>query len=406
MYSGVAFRMAQVMRLNKEYHELHSFTEQEMRRRTFWACALLDRMLAYFLAKPVMLSSANISIDLPCTDASLLYLEGSKGITLHNLDLFQGHASGIGIMPFLIKTVFLWSDICQLHISNCRFTRKTPPTDPTSSFYQHHRAMSDWVTSLPPALRWSEENYRKHCRMGQSKEFISIHFLIRGSLCIARQSYLPQLDGALLLQDRVDAAGWSLLRREPTLISECVINALETVQILSTLLKQNGKEESQVQSIWLATSIMPVCNTLLWMQYANDPEYGNEEMARRARDSYTLFCTTIASWKTSWAAAEAWLDILEKMDAIYRAVYIDGGDQSIPEEHANPSEVRLEFRPQPGDGYTPLARVTNMFEMLRFLANDTSVKRTVLHFVWMGLSTGWTNDIFPTDTDFANLQFG
>lgn len=46
MYVGTAIRMAQIMRLNKDYHQKHSLREQEIRRRVYWACLILDRALA------------------------------------------------------------------------------------------------------------------------------------------------------------------------------------------------------------------------------------------------------------------------------------------------------------------------------------------------------------------------
>lgn len=53
MYAGAAIRMAQIVRLNKEYHQSHSLKDQETRRRTFWAFVLVDKLLAYLTLRSI-----------------------------------------------------------------------------------------------------------------------------------------------------------------------------------------------------------------------------------------------------------------------------------------------------------------------------------------------------------------
>lgn len=93
MYAGTAIRMAQIMRLNKEYHSSHPEQEREIRRRTFWACLQIDRLLAFSLVKPRTLSLRNVNISLPGNDISLAYGEKTRGVTLDTLATFDGNPS-------------------------------------------------------------------------------------------------------------------------------------------------------------------------------------------------------------------------------------------------------------------------------------------------------------------------
>ena len=412
MYAGIAIRMAQIMRLNKDYHQAHSLKEREIRRRTFWACLLLDSLLAYYLSKPLTVEQHSfVGLALPATDASIAFQEIQRGVNLDNLACFTGYPSEIGITPYFIKTVSLGNHIANFNVYDRRFLDTKPPTDKTSIFYQRHQEMKDWVSSLPPGLQWTWDNYRSHSSLGQGRQFIAMHFLIRSSFCVAHQLYLPQLDGSTILLDTLDAAGWSLLRREPQFLYCCVTNALSVGEMMCTLLEADAKSQSEMQSVWVALSVLSVFNTLLWMQYASDPEYGTVEMANIARGYFSRFQAMLASWTVHWRAAQAWLDILQKSEAMYRAAYLGEFDQAILDslsglsptaqqqhDEEEEEEERQEgngrtFRPQPGDGYPPSTAVPTLYASLRYITTDTTTKPKVLQSAWNGFASGWTHDL-------------
>lgn len=414
MYAGMAIRMAQVMRLNQDYHQTHSLKDQEIRRRTFWACLLVDKLLAYFLTKPCTLSLLNVNVALPSTDVSLAYQEATRGLTLANLPSFSGYPSEIGILPYFIKTITLWSDIVEISVCNDRFVAKShAPTDPASLFFQRHQYMRDWEAALPIGFQWNKQNLINISGLGQGREFGAMHFLIRSSFCVAHQAYLPQLDGSVLM-DAVDAAGWSLLHREPTLITTCVNNAMAAGRMLSELVTERPKTISELQSVWIASSLLSVSNTFLWIQYANDPEYADEDTIKKAQQYFSLVMNVLSSWKASWKAACQWLKTLKAMLALYRAAYLGQIDESILDNvgsSTSASEVEDEddtvvpsFRPRAGDGYPPIAAIPNLYACLRFLASDTSAEPKKLQLVWMRFASGWPyNDPF---TDYSSIEQG
>lgn len=108
--------MAQVMHLNKEYHQRHSEQEREIRRRTFWACLQVDRLLAFFLAKPHTLSLGHATIALPSNNVPLAYGEATRGLTLDNLENFSGAPSDIGLLPYLLKSLCVWSGLADFYV--------------------------------------------------------------------------------------------------------------------------------------------------------------------------------------------------------------------------------------------------------------------------------------------------
>lgn len=419
MYAGTAIRMAQVMRLNQDYHQTHSLKDQEIRRRTFWACLMADKLLAYFLTKPCTMSLVNVAVALPSTDASLAYQETTRGLTLSNLSSFSGYPSEIGILPYFIKTITLWSDIVDINVCHSRFVAKTlPPTDPASSFFQRHQDMQDWEAALPTGFIWNRQNHANHSGLGQGREFVAMHVLIRSSFCVAHQAYLPQLDGSSVLIDIVDAVGWSLLHREPALLAKCVTNALSVGKMLSKLMAESVKIVAELQSVWVASALLSVSNVFLWLQYANDPDYADEDTVESARRYFSLVTSLLLSWTSSWKAARQWLKALKGMEAMYRAAYLGqieeeefvldnpgAGTSASEGEDEQEAGVTPSFRPRAGDGYPPLAAIPNLYASLRFLASDTSAEPKRLQSVWMRFASGWTHNDLVTGMMSHNGSF-
>ncbi|KIE01755.1 zinc finger transcription factor 1, partial [Metarhizium majus ARSEF 297] len=405
MYAGTAIRMAQIMRLNKEYHQSHSLKDQEIRRRTFWACVLVDKLLAYFLTKPAAICGVNISSPLPGTDASLAYQEPTRGLTLQSIESFAGFPSDVGILPYLIKTIWHWGDMSALNTCNHRFVYKIAPTDPASPFHQRHDDMRRWSLSLPQILQWSDDSYSNHSSLGHGKDFIAMHFLIRSASCVAHQAYLPQLDGSSILVEIVDAAGWSLLHRDSGLVDVCVTSALETAELATKLIKSGAKTRSDLQSVWVAASLFIVSNTLLWIQYSNDAQYGTATLVQDAERGFDTALQIMSLWEGHWTAASQWLNTLRAMRAMYRAAYLGDVDQSLVAEAAVPSSSpeSSKFRPRPCDGFISLHAASTLSESLRFLASDTSVEPKRLQTVWTQFATGWPHD-FVGDDLYGTLQ--
>lgn len=394
MLAGTAIRMAQIMRLNKEYHQHHSLKDQEVRRRTFWAAALTDKLLAYVLTKPVTISTVNISIALPGTDMSLAYQEVTRGLTLDTIESFPGYPSEIGLSPYFIKTVSLWSGMADLNVCNWRFIDKFPPTSPGSQFFQRNLAVETWVQSLPSSLQWTEGNFQVHCGLGQGMVFAAMLCLIRSAFCVAHQCYLPQLDGSSILLDTLDSAGWSLLHREPTIISDCVSNALLLGKIISSLVSNNPESDPSAQSPWIAASMLSVANTLLWVRYAGDPEYTTEDSRAIATNYFELMLSLFSTWERTWRAAREWHRMLETMDLVYRAAYLGESEEPVIDTAASSDDDGSgDFRPQPGDGYPCGLAIPNLHASLRLIASDATAKPKALHHVWIRIANGWPEEL-------------
>ena len=79
MYTGLAIRMAQGLRLGKEYFQKYPHREREVRRRALWTCFIMDRLLCFLTARPQVFRSRQISIQLPCPTKNFLFDEDFRG---------------------------------------------------------------------------------------------------------------------------------------------------------------------------------------------------------------------------------------------------------------------------------------------------------------------------------------
>ncbi|KAK7225232.1 hypothetical protein V2G26_013235 [Clonostachys chloroleuca] len=387
MLAGTAIRMAQIMRLNKEYHERTSEREQEIRRRTFWACVMIDRLFGFILTKPLAIFMDSTAVYLPSSEAGLLYEEASRGLTLSALESFSGLSSDVGILPYFVKTVVLWGDHCIFYICNKRFIDPLPPTDSNSAFFKSHYALCNWETALPASMRWTARNYEIQSSIGNGHTFVAMHFLIRSSHCVAHQTYLPHLDGTTIILDSTDAAGWSLLFREPTLASTCVENALLVGKMLTDLYGAGGISVQHLQSAWVAASLLSVASTFMWILYANDAEFSTEQNKSAVEGYLELIQRLLVSWKSDHRLVRAWIKTIDDMHSIYRAAYLGQvpveSDENLDSSENETLDVSAEFRPQSGDGFVPLSTARDIHSVLRLIMGDSTANRPMARSVWM-----------------------
>lgn len=401
MYAGTAIRMAQAMRLNKEYHDKHTEHEREIRRRTFWACLQFDRLLAFFLAKPHTLSLKNVAIALPSTDVAFAYGDPGRGITLITLAEYTGSASDLGVVPYLLKCLCLWSDMADFHVSQGRMSEPLPPTDAFSRFSMLSVSLKNWADALPAKLRWSQENYKVHSALDQGATFIALHCLLPSAWCVAHQDYLPHTDGSSVLLDYSDAAGWSFLHREPSLISTCVWKALAVGELVSETFYKHSRPDPPVNAaaIFVALAMFSAASPLLWLAYTADPqELGpNKDLALAYFEDFRRL---LGGWSHTWKIARVWLKGLDEMRTLYEYAYRgDPGimpstldDTDTEEGTGNPGDEELlnSWRPQPGDGLPQWNWPTNLYSFLHLnTASMGSLPSEQQKSLWAALMRGW-----------------
>ncbi|ERT03199.1 hypothetical protein HMPREF1624_01504 [Sporothrix schenckii ATCC 58251] len=311
MHAGTALRMADALQLSVELDadQQAPFVfgptatsarrhvgprQRETRRRTFWACFVVDRLISYtchhrfYISLPPVISkgvATNVlygtrgggeDVRLPCANNTFAFDENDPGPWLndfmggqspHQTPGGQLSLSRTSVTPFYLCLLRLWGDMALLHATGGR--RRTPyaPTDPAGPFAKAGAAISDFATQVvPPAMHWSAANYRLHRLTGQAQMFVQFNFLLHHARCVMHHEYLPQLDmqyySPLLETDGSNSSGFdvglgldfdyrSLMASDAAglppdyshkpLIDTC-IDAVNTITDMATLLYHGGDE--------------------------------------------------------------------------------------------------------------------------------------------------------------------
>lgn len=328
MYAGTAIRMSQALHLGLEFNQRHSPGQKEVRRRTFWACFVVDRLISYSCNHPFAIDQMTARVQLPCPENSFAFEEDYSGPYLDNILLHTNQLSQLGIVPFYITMLQLWGNMAILHTSGGRRSSRYSPGDPDGEFYKNEKAIDNFAASLPPSLRWSAQNYRLHQVTGQAQAFVNLNLLLFHSRCVMHQEYLPQLDSqyslATLQVDETasyDAAGLSLDYSD-TRIIECCIDSVHVITEMATMLTHGSAQDQQLlQSPFAANAFMTAAAVHLWILYTQTCKKCPKDVAEA---NFGHLLDIICSWRCRWHVACAWAETLEMLRKLYSFSYGTG----------------------------------------------------------------------------------
>ncbi|EPX71482.1 transcription factor [Schizosaccharomyces octosporus yFS286] len=182
---GMALRMADSLDLGNDFSEesfssipaMSNWTEGEQRRRTYWSCFMIERLLATGFMAPsklrtVSLSPNKTSIQLPCPEANFFFsqpivTELFDGSIPQNALEGQSQTSSKSTandylsftMGSLIRLSDIWSDISRWVLRGGYSQDIVPPWMPQSLFQQKLAVLESWLKNLSPRLSLTDENY-------------------------------------------------------------------------------------------------------------------------------------------------------------------------------------------------------------------------------------------------------
>lgn len=169
--------------------------EKEVRRRTFWSCFVMDRMLSAGKARPTMVESDSLRVQLPCSDDQFLFTQtvqtgylnqDFEKVTLTNVKIQEG-----GVLNRYCRLVEIWGKLSKWSLHGGRRTETLPPWDESTQFFKLSRELEDFYAGLPENLTFSEDNLNAHLEKRNATTYASLHTLV--SLCriMLHREYIP-----------------------------------------------------------------------------------------------------------------------------------------------------------------------------------------------------------------------
>lgn len=386
MYIGLAIRMANALRLTKEYNQRHDPIKREIRRRTMWACVVMDRLVAYSNARPQTISIKTLAIHLPSTEAAFLYGEESHGPMLHDLLGCARPLSEIGTLPYFLAALVTWGKIADWYVTGGRAKEKEREMTSFSEVLKLQNEALEWLHNLPTHIQWSQQNYGAHAFQGngQGQLFLQLHILIRHCSCLANHEYLPHslLLGGTHGLDLEDSLNTSDLAADQH-VQICIDSVNETMRILQTANMDQDASSSPFQSPLLGCIFTTIAGILSWARFSNEQGYAY------VINHYSWLRNIICSWQDQWPAADAIkiaIDIAHKLYSNSSDILRGMADHNSPEiiittNNENDTPVPMSqsaqakvgyagpssrFKPSTGDGLPePTSRLYKPFEVIR-----------------------------------------
>ncbi|KAM3078409.1 hypothetical protein ACMFMG_006289 [Clarireedia jacksonii] len=222
LYVGIATRLAQAMALPYEDDPMartfkpetvvpagpfrpeinksparENAIEKEVRRRTFWSCFIMDRMLSAGKARPTMVDSDILRVQLPCSDDQFLFTQAVQTgylnrefekVTLktENVTIHEN-----GVLGRYCRLVEIWGKLSKWSLIGGRRTETSPPWDESTQFHKLSMELEAFYNALPENLTFTEANLSAHLEKRNATTYASLHTLY--SLCriMLHREYIP-----------------------------------------------------------------------------------------------------------------------------------------------------------------------------------------------------------------------
>ena len=378
LHIGLAVRMAQTLRMRNEYNWRHIPRKREIRRRTFWACVILDRLVAYCTFRTQTIDLSLVKLHLPCSEIAFAFGHDCPGPKIDELGRETDLSSEKMTLSYFVKTFLLWSPIAQAYVDGGRRASSSSPHDPASRNWQSQATIKTWRDSLPREMQWSENNLQAHKSLGQLSHFASMHLLIQHALFLAHHEYLPQIEDAELAGR---TPSLSTFETAPTLssaedqatITNCVYGANQVVDMLRLIDATSAEFRHTPIGTCTGIPIVTAASVLLWVHYCSRlvliSVQPSESDVFQARMDVDYLLSLLDSWARTWVLAKAFASSIRLLDEFYQSRYGHGmhntilnmdtthrnsqGDQRKLTESVAASPTPL----QDGDGFPEITRI-------------------------------------------------
>uniref|UniRef100_A0A093XPT8 Putative transcriptional regulatory protein PB1A11.04c n=1 Tax=Talaromyces marneffei PM1 TaxID=1077442 RepID=A0A093XPT8_TALMA len=391
LYTGLAIRMAQVLRLGKEYHQRHPAVERERRRRAMWTAFILDRLVSYVMARPQAIGVHKLRIQLPCPNHHYVFGEAYSGPNIHQPLL--GEVSNDDILAYVIRVINLWGGCTDL-FANLAIGETSSSAQFEIELRQMELTIETWTAQLPDRLHWSPENYASHKLLGIGSQFILLQMLILHIQCTTQHGFLP-FETLFVSESGRDSAA----------VQSCLAYAQRITEIATLLFQGDDVDRANLTSPFSGIAIACAANVWIWRVHVNDMSQieGAETSSDTDQEIKSYLASIIAilkSWAKTWKLAQSWLDVIGILTQYYATIYtgnsaINLGEQELGHEGRS-TEQDPDQEVEIGSGFPEPPDFQDLFRRIYFLnaavGESSTLRRQFARFqnhsswtqIWLG----------------------
>ncbi|KAL8819186.1 MAG: hypothetical protein Q9191_007787 [Dirinaria sp. TL-2023a] len=215
MFGGMALRMAYALQLHRELDhdplgqkndkktEL-SATDREIRRRTMWACFVMDRFNSSGTERPAFANEETIKIQLPIKEAFFQMeipgpTESLDGAVPNPVSADTGPTSdpkdNMGVCAYMIRAIALWGQVVKYLNLGGKQKDVHKCWDPDSGYTWLKHKAEEFTATLPAHLQYNKDNLKAHAAEKLANQFIFLHITINHILLFLHRWSIPTAPG-------------------------------------------------------------------------------------------------------------------------------------------------------------------------------------------------------------------
>jgi hypothetical protein len=190
---GMAIRMAYALQLHRdlEFDPLKrsgkaqlSFIDREIRRRTMWACFLMDRFNSSGTDRPMFVKEETIKVQLPIREKFFQLdiagpTEDLQGNVPYPVSPDSGQLSdpkdNMGAAAYMIRAIALWGRVIIYLFQGGRELDGLPLWDSGAKYVELDKQAENFASDLPDTMKYTQENLNTHDTDGLSNQFLFLH---------------------------------------------------------------------------------------------------------------------------------------------------------------------------------------------------------------------------------------
>lgn len=179
-----------------------SFTDREIRRRTMWACFLMDTFNSSGSERPSFLNEDYMFIQLPIKESHFRMevpshtedLDGHVPLRPSRSSLEDHEAeakANMGVAAYVIRAVVIWKRVVQYLNLGGKEKDAHPIWDPLSQFANLQRQIGQLKASLPSSLQYNQDNLQAHITERLANQFIFLHIVLAQNSLFLHRFAIP-----------------------------------------------------------------------------------------------------------------------------------------------------------------------------------------------------------------------
>ncbi|TVY32051.1 putative transcriptional regulatory protein, partial [Lachnellula subtilissima] len=170
-------------------------TEKEVRRRTWWSCFIMDRMLSAGKCRPTMIDVEKLRVQLPCSSDQFLFVRTAETGFLSTKWLKEERPAGVtnddNVLSWYIRLVEIFGRFSEWSYAGGRRTETLPPWDDSTEFFKLRHELESFNKALPSSLTFSDANLSAHIEKRNATAYTSMHTLYLLCQIMLHREYIP-----------------------------------------------------------------------------------------------------------------------------------------------------------------------------------------------------------------------